>query len=101
MGLLPYFCLSRLTLHYLCHVASNTLWALIMASATPAASVRDKNTSAPEARGVQGLRRHFEGPQVVDTVIEANLRNARSTTKLGTPLPTISALSSVMTLKSL
>jgi len=42
-----------------------------MASPTPAPYVRGQRTSAPEERGVRGLRCHAEWPQVADAVIEA------------------------------
>jgi hypothetical protein len=45
--------------------------ALIMASATPALSVRGQSPSTPEGRGIRGLRCHAECPKVADTVIEA------------------------------
>src|SRR6266446_2032697 len=44
-----------------------------MASAAPAASVQGANPSALEDRGVRRRRRHAEGPQAADTVIEAKL----------------------------
>jgi len=45
--------------------------ALIMASATPAASVRGTSTSALEERSVRGFRRYAAGPHVADAVIAA------------------------------
>ena len=42
-----------------------------MASATPAASVRGTSTSAPEARGVRGLRHHAQCPNVANTMSAA------------------------------
>jgi len=42
--------------------------ASIMASATPAASVRGTSPSAPEARGVRGLRHHAQYSNVANTV---------------------------------
>ena len=49
----------------------NPLRAAIRASATPTPSGRGHNTSGCKARGVRGLRRHAEEPQVADAVIEA------------------------------
>src|SRR5712692_8480784 len=46
--------------------------ALIMASATPALSVRGQSPSTPEGRGIRGLRCHAECPKVANTVIEAH-----------------------------
>ena len=51
--------------------------ASIIASAIPAASVRGTRPSALADRGVRGLRCHAEGPQVADTVIEAESRIPR------------------------
>ncbi len=42
-----------------------------MASATPVASGRGQSTSAPEDKGVRGLRCPAEWPHVADAVIEA------------------------------
>ena len=50
-------------------------WASIMASAAPSASVPGTSTSAPEARGVGGPRRHAAWPTVAATV-SAALRSA-------------------------
>ena len=43
--------------------------ALIMASVTPTASGQGQSVSPLEDRGVQGLRRHAEEPQVANAVV--------------------------------
>src|SRR6266705_1420597 len=43
--------------------------ASITASATPVAYRKGKSTSAPEERGIRGLRRHAEWPKVTHLVI--------------------------------
>src|SRR2546422_5302742 len=50
-----------------------------MVSATPDASVRGQSTSALEAKGVRGLRRHAARPQVADPVIEASVSHLDAT----------------------
>jgi len=42
----------------------------IMASATPSAAVRGKNTSVPKKRGVRGVRRHAKRLKVANRVTE-------------------------------
>ena len=71
-------CLRPYTRDALCAHVVNALkgrgraQALIMASATPAASVRGKSTAACEDRSMRGCRRHAAWPHVADAVIETS-----------------------------
>ena len=61
-----------------------TISASIMASATPSAAVPGTRPAAPEERGAGGLRRHAEGPQVADAVIDAQFPRLLSARRLTT-----------------
>jgi len=54
------------------------LSALIMASATPAASLRGQSVQASDPYGIRGLCRHPQWPQVADAVIEALLSTSEA-----------------------